>query len=77
MKIISNPDYVCFQHALEFWNGLMSYARDRSGLCVKQERMCACPACDEVRASQRRAFAIASAGPSPGDHEDLAMRLAS
>jgi hypothetical protein len=77
MRIVSNPDRVCFAHALEFWNGLMAYAVDRSDPCVKDEGMCTCSACDELSASRRTAFAIASAGPCPGDHEDLSMRLAS
>jgi hypothetical protein len=30
MKIVSNPDQVCLEHALEFWTGLLVYARNRS-----------------------------------------------
>jgi hypothetical protein len=30
MKIVSTPDQVCLEHALEFWTGLLVYATDRS-----------------------------------------------
>jgi hypothetical protein len=55
MKIVTSPERVCFAHAMEFWDGLMAYARERSS----------------------QALAIASMGPSPGDHEDRRLRLAS
>jgi hypothetical protein len=76
MKIISNPEYVCFDHALEFWTGLLVYGKDRSD-CVKDERLCTCRWCGELSAAQIRAMAIAAAGPSPKDHEHFQMRLAS
>jgi hypothetical protein len=77
MKIVANPDHVCLEHALEFWTGLLAYSRDRSGTCVKLERVCECPLCEELAASQRRAAAIAAAGPSPADHEPRWLRLVS
>lgn len=77
MKIVSNPEHVCFEHALEFWTGLLVYATDHSGPCVRHERLCTCRSCEESSASSRRAIAIAIAGPSPRDHERLPMRLAS
>ena len=77
MKILSNPDRVCFDHALEFWTGLLVYASDRSEPCVKDERVCGCRSCEELRASYLRALAIAAASPSPGDHERFPIRLAS
>jgi hypothetical protein len=30
MTIVSSPDRVCFTHAMEFWGGLMVYAKERS-----------------------------------------------
>jgi hypothetical protein len=30
MTIVSSPDRVCFNHAMEFWDGLMAYARERA-----------------------------------------------
>ena len=76
MKIVSNPEQVCFEHALEFWTGLLVYARDRSD-CAKHERLCTCRSCKELSASYLRAVAIAAAGPSPRDHERFPIRLAS
>jgi len=76
-KIVSYPEQVCFEHALEFWTGLLVYARDRSEACVKQERVCACSSCQERDSSYRRALAIAAAGPPPRDRERSPIRLAS
>lgn len=78
MKIVSYPEQVCFDHALEFWTGLLVYARDHSEPCVKHERVCTCGACQERSASYRRALAIAAAGPPPRERErSLSIRLAS
>ena len=30
MRILSNPDRVCYDHGVEFWTGLLVYARDSS-----------------------------------------------
>jgi hypothetical protein len=30
MQIVSNPERVCLEHALEFWTGLLAYAKDHS-----------------------------------------------
>ena len=59
---MSCPEKVCFEHALEFWTGLLAYARDRSQIS---------------KASHLRVAAIAFVGPSPGDHEKFSSRLAS
>ena len=75
--IIANPHRVCLEHALEFWTGLLAYARGRSGECVKNQEQCFCPLCDALTAEQARHQALASATTSPGDHEDFAIRLAS
>jgi len=77
MRIVSNPEHVCFDHAVEFWTGLLDYARDTSVTCVKEEQFCTCRACEELSASFLRATAIAAAGPSPADHEHFSIRLAS
>jgi hypothetical protein len=77
MKIVATPEHVCFEHALEFWTGLMLYARDRSDPCVKNERLCTCRACEESSLSFLRAIAIAAAGPAPQDNERYRIRLAS
>jgi hypothetical protein len=75
--IIATPSRVCSEHALEFWTGLLGYARGRSGPCVKDETLCDCVACEELTASQLRASALCNAAPSPGDHVGFAMPLAS
>jgi hypothetical protein len=77
MRIVSYPEHVCFEHAMEFWTGLLVYATDRSDPCMKHERLCTCQSCEEVNASHRRAIAIAAAGPAPPDHEHFQIRLAS
>ena len=77
MRIVANPEHVCFEHALEFWAGLMLYARGRSDPCVKNEQLCTCRACEELSASYLRAIAIAAAGPAPLDNERYRIRLAS
>ena len=92
MRIPSNPEHVCFEHALEFWTGVVG-ARDRSAVCAKHEPMCSCQSCHDLSASYRRAISVAAAeeelnafnrrsmaitaaGPSPDD-ERSAMGLAS
>ena len=75
-RIVSNPEQVCFEHALEFWRALLVYAKDRSD-CVKHERLCSCRSCEELAESQLRARAVAAAGPAPKDRERFRIRLAS
>jgi hypothetical protein len=94
MKIVSNPEFVCSEHGLEFWTGLLVYVKDHSAACVKHEPPCTCMSCEELsasylralaiaeaeeksNASDRRAFAIASAGPSPEESEHFSISLAS
>ena len=77
MRIVANPEQVCVAHAMEFWTGLLVYARDNSATCVKQEQLCTCRACEESSAAYLRASAIALAGPPPHDHEHFSIRLAS
>jgi hypothetical protein len=61
MKIPTNPEQVCFEHALEFWAGVVGYAKDHSEPCVKHEALCTCWSCDELSASYLRAIDIAAA----------------
>jgi hypothetical protein len=75
--IIATPHRVCAEHAQEFWSGLLAYTHGRSGPCVKDDMLCDCVACDEISAARQRASAIASVGPSPGDHVGFAMPMAS
>ena len=75
MRIVSNPEQVCVTHAMEFWTGLLVYARDTADICVKQEQLCTCRACEELSNAYLRASAIAFAGPAPQDHENFSIRL--
>jgi hypothetical protein len=77
MTIIATPDRVCVEHALEFWSGLLGYARGRSAPCVRNDEVCFCPLCEEHAAQQLRVSSIKSVGPSPGDHVEFAMPIAS
>jgi hypothetical protein len=77
LKIVSNPEQVCLEHALQFWNGLLDYARDHSALCVKHEGGCTCRRCEESTTAFLRAQAIAAAGPAPQDDDRFQIRLAS
>jgi hypothetical protein len=76
-SIIANPHRVCLEHATEFWTGLLAYTRGRSEPCVKEQTLCACPACADTAAARIRSFAINSVGPSPGDHVDFQIAIAS
>ena len=76
MRIASNPERVCFEHALEFWTGLLIYAREEDAdVRVKHEQSGRWS--DELSASALRAVAIAAAGPPPRGREHVQMRLAS
>jgi hypothetical protein len=77
MTIVATPQRVCLEHALEFWTGLLVFARDQTEPCVKHEGLCICRSCEESSASTRRAIAIAAAGPPPQDDECFPIRLAS
>ena len=77
MSIIAVPAQVCAEHAMEFWTGLLAYAHDRSGPCVKNERLCSCPLCLELAVDQARRLAAEASGPSPADHADFKIDIAS
>jgi hypothetical protein len=77
MRIVSNPEGVCVEHGLEFWTGLLVYARHPLEPCVKHERLCGCRLCEELSASYQRTVAIAVSGRSPGCGESFSVRLAS
>jgi len=77
MKIVSNPEEVCIEHALEFWRGLLVCASHPLELCVKHERLCGCRLCEELSAGYLRTVAIALSGRSPVRAEHYPVRLAS
>jgi hypothetical protein len=78
MTIVSIPEHVCLQHGLEFWAGLLGYARDRrKDPCMTNEGVCTCLSCQETVASYPRAVAIEPTGPSLRDDERFSIGLAS
>jgi hypothetical protein len=76
-SIPANPEHVCFDHALEFWTGLMAFVKERADQCEKEVRPCTCRACVSLGASHQRARAITAAGPPPQDTDDVQVRRAS
>lgn len=77
MRIVSSDhEQVCFDHALEFWAGLLGYARDRSKPSVKHEPLCTCQSCEELTASYRRATAVTAATEELSASSRRAMAVA-
>jgi hypothetical protein len=60
MRIASYPEFVCLDHAVEFWTGLLGYAKDRSEPAMEEGGLCACESCIELSAAYRRAAAVAA-----------------
>ena len=77
VKVPSTPERVCIEHALEFWTGLLRYSSGRSGPCVKNERTCGCPLCEELTESPLRTVTAAPSGEASRDHEAFALPVAS
>jgi len=77
VKILSSPDAVCVDHAVEFWSGLLVFAHDRAGPCTRDEQVCSCRLCQEMSEASLRALAIAAAGAASPEHARFEMRLAS
>jgi hypothetical protein len=76
--IPSNPEHVCLVHALEFWTGLMAYARERRrDRCVKEEQVCTCASCAELVVTYQRPMVSVAADQSPRQRERMSIRLAS
>lgn len=76
MKVVANPENVCFDHALEFWRGLLAFARDSKKSRTKPDRLYS-QRREVTGAARRRAIAIAYAGPPPGARDPAPIRLAS
>jgi hypothetical protein len=60
LRIPTFPDAVCTEHAIEFWTGLLKFARDarpQSGLCASAP--CECWTCNDLCAA--RALTAAAA----------------
>ena len=59
-RIAAEPERVCSDHALEFWTGLLAYAKAHSNPRRQHEASCACTSCEELSAAARRASASAA-----------------
>ena len=78
MTIVSNPERVCLEHALEFWTGLLAYARDRRrDPCMKHVGSCTCTVCEELSAIRLQPIATENAAPARQEHEHFPVCLAS
>lgn len=77
MQILSSPDAVCIDHAVEFWTGLLVFSHDRAGPCMRHEQVCSCRLCQEMSEASLRALAIAAAGPASPENARFQIRLAS
>ena len=76
--IPSNPEHVCLQHALEFWNGLLGFARDRRrDRCMKDEQLCSCWSCEQLTAPYQRPALSEAADRSHAHQERQPIQLAS
>jgi hypothetical protein len=78
VAIPSNPDRVCPAHALEFWTAVFAEVRSRSSLCKHHNRLSTCGTCSRLNElRERKAAAIAAAGPPPLVAERVPIRRAS
>jgi hypothetical protein len=52
VEIPAVPSWVCLTHALEFWSGLLTYAKDQATLTREQfvEIPCVCGLCTDIAA---------------------------
>jgi hypothetical protein len=53
-QIPSIPHDVCGTHAIEFWSGLVAFARNRAESIESHEPLCLCWACNQLSASRMR-----------------------
>ena len=61
MRIPSNPEEVCQEHAVEYRTELLAFTKSQSQPCVTHEPACDCQSCKELTASYLRAVAAAVA----------------
>ncbi len=67
IEIPANPSPVCLEHAVEFWTGLLTYARQRSEHSAEPLKThAACAICKELSAARARTMdAVDVAGLAP------------
>ena len=66
IDIPATPSPVCLEHAVEFWTGLLTYARERSKHAEPLKTHAACATCKELSAARARAMdAVDAAGRAP------------
>jgi hypothetical protein len=68
---------VCDDHALEFWTGLLVYARHSSDPSMKHKGVCSCASCERLNEAYLRALAVAGSRLSPTDRARNPIRRAS
>ena len=64
VEIPAIPSSVCLEHAVEFWTGLLIYARERSEHAEPLKTHAACAICTELSAARTRTMAAVDA-PRP------------
>ena len=79
IDIPANPSPVCLEHAVEFWTGLLTYAREHSEQAEPLKTHAACAICNELSAARARTMdAVDVAGPAPAQPvAPRTLRLAS
>jgi hypothetical protein len=78
INIPANPAPVCLDHALEFWTGLLTYAREHAEPSGPLQTHAACEVCRELSAATARVMAAADAASSrPPRPAPAPLRLAS
>ena len=54
IDIPANPSPVCLEHAVEFWTGLLTYAREHSEHAEPLKTHAVCAICNELSAARAR-----------------------
>jgi len=65
IDIPANPSPVCLEHAVEFWTGLLTYAREHSEHAEPLKTHAACAICHELSAARARTMDAADPAPAP------------
>ena len=76
-NIPSDSGRVCVTHAMEFWTGLLTYAREHSELSEPLKAQATCAVCEELSAARARTMAAVEAAGLPPRIAPAPLRLAS
>jgi hypothetical protein len=75
VRIPSIPDFVCHEHAVEFWTGLVAYAKECLVDAEQQEHPPSlCWTCNQLSAERALSKAATAAGPPPREEAPVAAR---